>query len=88
MMFRNEILGNQGTKCIEVNQLPEKEQLTNDQVLATLKNIEEAELKLRLLKQSLIELQSNCLHHYFNDLPGHPYDVRICYVCKLNMGLV
>ena len=86
--YHNEVLGDQRTKCIPVDVLPELEQLNKDKIEAISAFIRSYEQILIKLKAEREEMWYACPHHYFNDEPGFMYDCRTCYTCGASMGLI
>jgi hypothetical protein len=86
--YRNEVLGDQGTKCVPVDVLPESEQSAKSKAEVNFALIGLHEQILTELKTEREKIQHDCPHHYFNDEPGFMYDVRTCNICGTSMGLI
>ena len=87
-IYRNTILGNQGSDILEVHTLPEI--LKNYK-----KEIKDLQDKIEKQKQKLVDLEDEldlleCNHYYFHDtmLTAWSEVQRTCAVCGHDMGLI
>lgn len=71
--------------CTDLRNPTKKEKEEADELR---KAIEKAELNLRSAEAELNKLTDKCAHKLVYDVPGHPYDVRMCYVCGGSLGVV
>lgn len=82
-IYRNTVLGDEGTPLIETELTPEQHGVHN-KVKALMSRINDGEIA----QVQLRKLRANCSHHAFVDTCGIPYDTRTCAVCGSHMGVV
>lgn len=50
-------------------------------LLARIDEVRILRKKIKRLKKELDVIEDSCLHQYFYDEPGFPYDIRYCAIC-------
>lgn len=81
-IFRNSYRISGSPELVEVDKLPRDHQKINNDIEKLEKIISEGEQAKIILNG----LQKSCIHEYFYDRPGYPYDYRFCATCNGYMG--